>query len=443
MGKITSVVDLTIARNTRVASAAGFGVPMILGLHTRFADFWASYEDTDSMLEAGFLITDAEYKAAAKEFGQAQRPEKVIIGKRTALVAQVDTITPDVSTQAVQDFEVTIDGVLYSFTSDANPTAAEVVAGLAALINADADCPAAATGVATLILTAKTAGIGFSVSVSANLADVATTANHSVADDIARIVNGVDGGQVGNDAWYMLHLTSRTDQDILQAAAEIETRKKAFIGCNSDADVKNGVSDNLLLQLEALGYDRTAYLFSKAQASYPENAWSGQTLPFDPGSETWKFQTAKGVTADDLTGTEHDNIQGHKGNTYESVGGQSMFAEGVVVSGEYIDIIRGIDWLESTMSANVFSLFIQAAGSTGKVPFTDIGISQVEQRIQQSLDLGVSRGLLVRGSIVISMPKEVDVPQADKAARLLQGITWEAQLAGAIHKAKIRGTVVL
>ena len=87
----------------------------------------------------------------------------------------IHTITPTiVNPAAAQTDVVTIDGVACSFTSDATPTAAEIVAGLQAAIAASAAVGKfVVSGVATLILTPATA-VDPVVSVSANLTDVQT-----------------------------------------------------------------------------------------------------------------------------------------------------------------------------------------------------------------------------------------------------------------------------
>ena len=94
-----------------------------------------------------------------------------------ASTAQVNTLTPTVVAEdAIQTDTVTINGVAYEFTSDATPTATEIVTGLKSLINAWTE-PVTATGTVTLILTADTAGVPFTTVASANLANVATQAN--------------------------------------------------------------------------------------------------------------------------------------------------------------------------------------------------------------------------------------------------------------------------
>jgi len=78
-------------------------------------------------------------------------------------------VTPDVSTQAIQHFIQTINGVNYDFLSSATPTASEVVTGLIALINADSLCPVTGSGTDILTLTPKILGAPFTHTESSNL----------------------------------------------------------------------------------------------------------------------------------------------------------------------------------------------------------------------------------------------------------------------------------
>ncbi len=96
-------------------------------------------------------------------------------------VAQVNTLTPTVANNAL--YTVTINGTAFNYTSDSTATANEIVAGLLALINADGALSVTASGTSTLILTADVAGDSFTIAVTANLTNVATTPNTTAAPE--------------------------------------------------------------------------------------------------------------------------------------------------------------------------------------------------------------------------------------------------------------------
>lgn len=428
---LSDIVNVTISRTGRSVARAGFGVPMILGLNLPGPDLIKYYGDLDEVAD-DFLTSDAEYIAANRMFAQSPAPSRIAIGKRSANVAQVVTFTPNVSLQAIQDFEVTINGTLYSFESDADPTPAEVVTGLIALINAGSH-PVTASGTTTLIVTADVAGQAFTYASSANMPGVLTTPNTSVTEALNAIVDLANGRD-----WYALMLTSRVEIDILNAAAWVETQRRIFVACSDAAAVITNSTSDVASQLQDLSYFRTAYLFSEDQDAFPDAAWLGRCLPTDPGSETWKFKTLVGIDADELTSSEEGFAQGKNANIYTEVAGVSITSEGVMAGGEFIDVVRFIDFLTARIEENVYSAMI----NVDKIPFTDGGIAVIENEIKAVLANGVAvGGLSADPAPEVVVPKAADVLPADKAARRLTGVTFTGTLAGAIHATVIRGTL--
>lgn len=110
-----------------------------------------------------------------------------------------------------------------------------------------------------------------------------------------------------------------------------------------------------------------------------------------------------------------------------------------MAGGRFIDIQRGIDWLEQTMANAIANRLLNA----DKVPYTDAGASIIEAEISAVLDRGVTVGLLgplLDGSgkfYKITVPKVASQLTADRTARYFPGITVQAQLAGAVHSLAI------
>ena len=99
-----------------------------------------------------------------------------------------------------------------------------------------------------------------------------------------------------------------------------------------------------------------------------------------------------------------------------------------------------IDFIQARITENVFGLLV----TKPKVPYTDPGITQIEAQINQVLQNNVIiGGIAANPPFTISVPKAVDIPSIDKAARTLNGVTFQATLTGAIHAVNINGTVTL
>jgi hypothetical protein len=183
----------------------------------------------------------------------------------------------------------------------------------------------------------------------------------------------------------------------------------------------------------------TAVTITEEQAgnmSFPEFAWMGGQLPKDPGSITWKFKQLTGTTPDVLTTNAVTNTEGKNGNTYQTVGGVNITQQGVVSSGEFIDIIRGVDWIQTRITENVFTVL----ANSDKVPYTDPGVGIIVGTVRAFLTgPAVDNNVLVEDTISVSAPAVADVDPTDKANRLLPDVLFDGGLAGAVHKTIISG----
>ena len=245
--------------------------------------------------------------------------------------------------------------------------------------------------------------------------------------------------------WYALILTRQGDEaaqlaDIAAAAVWIEARNKIYIGCIDQASMITAATDDIASTLKTAGYDRTAIMYSTDHESYPEAAWMGRCLPTDPGSLTWRNRTLAGITVDNLTTTAVNYLKDKNANYYEHISGVNMISSAAAMaSGEFIDIIRGTDWLQARIAEGVFFRLVTA----DKIPFTTQGIAVIENELRYRLEKAVDVGLLVDGSIVITAPNIVDVDPLEKGQRFLNNMAFTAQLAGAVHKITIVGKLTL
>ncbi|WP_448510318.1 DUF3383 family protein [Immundisolibacter sp.] len=428
---IEEIVKVSIVRGSKTITRAGFGTPLILSSDAVFTGV-RTYNSLKSV-EADFLTSTSVWKWANKLFGQEKKPKQIKVARRTALVAQVNTVNIPAAPDGA--YTVTINGVGYTFNAVASSVAAIRTALLGAINAATAlHGVTASNGVPAgdLVLTCV-AGQGFSVSVTANMTVAATTANNGAAEDI-------QAAEAADDDFYCVLLTSRTAVDILNAAMLIESRRKIFLACTNDAGVKTNGANNIAALLKARGYTRTALIWSGDQANGPEAGWAGRCLPLDAGSETWKFKDVVGIVADKFTDTELANLKLNNVNNYRTIAGFSMMSEGQVAAGEFIDVIRFIDWLQAQIEENVFAALI----SVPKIPYTDAGVAMIENVIRAQLQRGINvGGLRADPAPEVVVPKVADVELADRGARLLPDISFNAQLAGAIHAVEIDGTVTV
>jgi len=242
-----------------------------------------------------------------------------------------------------------------------------------------------------------------------------------------------------NDWYFLIYAQGHYDSaGVKLLAADIETKLKLFFALSFDPRTITSSTDDLASELQALNYDRTIVAFTKVDDNHIEAAWIGLNAPKDPGSITWKFKTLSGVTADDYTDTEKTNVKGKNANLYNEIGGIDIMEEGVVISGEYIDVMRGVDWIQARIEEKVYSTL----AASDKVPYTDAGVDIVKSDVNSILRIAIGQGILADDPApAVTAPDVADIPTADKQARILRDVEFTATLAGAIHKVYIDGFV--
>lgn len=344
-------------------------------------------------------------------------------------------------------YSVTINGIVFDYTSGNSVTNNEEVAlGMVNLINATAGLvPVSASdnGNGTFEINSTTSA---SFRIQASPFTYVSIQKGIIIQPYVpstNIVSDLNNIQAINNDWYALAVLDRYSPTVQAVAAWIETQIKIFGTASQDLNIINvptGVdTTSIAAILNTHGYARSFVLFGEdADTDYPECAWFGKCLPFDPGSETWAFKTLNSIAYSNLSSTQENNAFSKNCNTYEYIGGVGITQKGTVAVGEYIDIIRGVDWLTSTIQSYVYNLLVNSQ----KVPYTDSGITAIESQVRRALQLGVENNFIAQNpAYQIFVPLASSVPSVDKANRILRNVKFQATLAGAIHAVVITGNV--
>lgn len=432
---LSEIVDVNISRESTTVDIASFNTGMFLGLHKNFTEVAKAYASTSELLADGFQSTDPEYKAAVAYFGQELRPTELIIGRRATNDSM--TVTPTAAAASGVVYTVKVNGTTYTYTSAGVETQATVATNFAAIITANVDVNASASlGVITIV--PAVAATPYSVQLITSNLTKGLTASGSWASALQAVY---DAGL----NWYTFGTYSHLPADILDIAAWASSNTVIYGYSTSNTTDTTSTTTGIMAQLQALGYDR-AYGLWNAEATndaagagkYPEMAWMGDRLVYAPGSDTWMFKDLSGVAVDALSTTASSYIRGYSGNTYERIGGANITREGKVASGEYIDIIRGIDWLDARMTERIYSRLVNLQ----KIPYTGVGVQIIVTEIRGALEEGITNGLIDGATpYTITVPKVLDVSPTMRAAREFPAIKFTARLAGAIHKIEVSGVV--
>ncbi len=193
--------------------------------------------------------------------------------------------------------------------------------------------------------------------------------------------------------------------------------------------------------------------------AYPEASFLGEMLTVDfdgrATTKTGKFKALPGITASPLTQNQFDALIGdgaaaaRYGNAYVSIAGTDMVAEGTMASGEFFDVMHGIDWLLAEIQFRVFAKL----ATLPKVPYTDSGMEILIAQVRDALVQGQLNGLIApdepdgSGGIIrgfdVTAPSVFTVSPANRAARIAPPITFTARIAGAVHFLTVNGTVTV
>lgn len=244
-----------------------------------------------------------------------------------------------------------------------------------------------------------------------------------------------------NDNWYGMVSVSKTKADIVAISAVAETIKpgRLHFAITGDADVKNAVSENVAEVLSEAGYFRTALIFSSDTDVYA-NAGQCAYLGYEPGSFTFNYKEIRGVKAEVLTAQQRQNLIDQKCQVQRTVSGLKRLVDsGMVSSGEWIDIMHGIDWMTARLSENIFAIL----ASTPKVAMNDGGLAVLGTEMRRNLAIANSAPYnFINDDYTVFIPLAENISPVDKANRTVDGLTFEASPQGAIHIVKVRGKLI-
>lgn len=452
MATIESIVNVSISRDSKAVQQAAFDVMLFLGRNKFWGERYRAFSSLSEMTAAGVPSNSAEYYAARDYFSPDGAPTVIAIGRKdpSKVVLSFDVANDTTYTVYVGDGETATQEA--SFTSDADATGAEIAAGLELAIDTLAVASISTTVVGETVEITEVASTTAIVNQWSSNIDVTYTDTETFSEAFTAVSNE-------NDTWYAVSTYSHSQSDIEAVAAYAQTVKKLYgYSTGNTVDITSATT-NVAGQLQLSGYTRTEGVRivdagtdtdpASTDVVYPECTWFGRMLTKAPGSATWKFKELTGIQPDPLTTTEANYAIAKNLNTYETIGGQAITREGVVASGEYIDVIRGIDWLESRMEERIYARLV----NLDKIPFTQAGINSVAAEVEAQLIEAQDAGFLAadfvddKGNVVkgytITIPKIASISQADKVARSLTGISFIGKLASAVHTVAIEGTVTV
>lgn len=240
-----------------------------------------------------------------------------------------------------------------------------------------------------------------------------------------------------DEDWYFVSLATGTAADFITISDIVEGE-----GYKIAAHTVDSIED--LTTLSAKKYDRTFVMMHDKLEQYPHLALIGGHGSKPVGSITYKFKRLIGVDPAPYDATTLLAIHALNGFAYVSKGGQYQTSEGTMLSGEYIDVIHGKDWVKVNMENAIAQLF----ANNDKISFDDVGIPRIEGEARTILEIAGQQGIIALDDAgqplyTLTALNRAQTNAADRVERHYKGLSFSLELAGAIHEATVYGEMVV
>lgn len=247
--------------------------------------------------------------------------------------------------------------------------------------------------------------------------------------------------------WYVICPCGLEETEYTDIAEWTEAREKifAFTTMSTTNPVGKlfyrsfGVYGKPLVSMEDTAIPKDNY--------YAHVAMTAKCLCYESGSETWANMVVNGIAESTLVSTTINTLETQSLSYIIKVGNKIITQGAKTAAGEWIDLIRFRDWLHVDMAQRVCNLLI----SNPKIPYTDNGITAVENQMVASLKEGQTRGGIAEKEFddmgeeipgyKTMVPLASSLTSAQRASRTLKDCKFKARIAGAIHMVEITGSL--
>jgi hypothetical protein len=457
--QLENIVQVTIERNTRVPSMKSFSEHLVaaefspVGINPVFdPDHRVRvFGSLDEIAAAGFPTDGFIYRAASKQYSQSKHIGNMYVGWKIPGGVNITTGILSAALSAGSIIAWTVNGTnMTEIEFDIEGSSEKCIDRMVADLKDDFGnlFTAKKVDANTITLYGAAATVNVTITGGSPVPTMTFTGKAIPADvNWTATLNKI---KEQNNDWYGISVGARMMAHQQECAQWIQANEKIGGLCSGDSTITDEETGDIAAWAKLNNLDRVFVLFHPdaklADASVdaispidpiPEVGLFGKMLTYKPGEATWKFKELQNIPTYELTQGQVKNVETKNANWYMTTGSVPMTSNGQVASGEYIDIIVGLDWLKARIQNLVFTALINVP----KVPFTDEGVQMVVSPLKAALEEAKTNGLLASYEIIF--PAVADVSITDKGKRFLPNVDFSGVLAGAIHATKINGVVTL
>lgn len=442
-----SDISISISLSAVGPSAPGFGIPLIASPNATFPDRVRTYTDLPSF-QADFTDpTSPEVRAAEVIFGQDPAPSIVKVGRCVGVPTQTYVIAAS-AVRNSSPYAVNVKGqfpdAAISITSGGSATNDAIIAALVTALNTtpSKNFTAAATGTTgsqVCTVTANSPGAWFSLEV-VDVTALAVKQTHS--DPVTSIATDLAAMLTVDPDFYGVITLYDSQAYVNAAAAWVQSNGKIYAPTvNETAAITTAISNGDTLDaLHTSAYNRVLGQYHPSPAAFLGAGLFGRMLPIDPGKDDWKWPTISGMPSVALTPDQIAKLTARDANSYRTYLGDPIAFNGTMADGTFVDIIRGRDWLATTIQLQIYSAIKAASDRGQKIPFNDAGIAAIAAELKTALKAGFAAGV-INDDFTITIPKKSSISPSNVAARNLAGISFSATLQGSVHDVPVTGSI--
>lgn len=446
-------VQSRIQLATTSSTSANLGATVFVTEHAYFFERLRGYSSFEEVQQDPAIPSTSDaYAAMQLGFTQPGCVTPLYIGRRevdltTLSFTAANNTEYTFKIRVLQESTYDITEYTITFTSDSDATVEEIKTGVDADLTTKVTSGIVVGGDLTTITITPDTGYQVAFESVSNEISMAFTTTETAADLYAALI------EENASDWYFLTTNDHTETFVLAMAATVEASEnsdypKQYHLSLADTNILTPLTDppvDIPAKLLDFGYVRTVWQWHQdADTLFPEVANTCYNGQFQAGSTTWKFMVnLKGVNPvrDPLTGklltTARQGYIADRNGNWQGIERDIRFAHGgKTVGGEWIDTIRGKDWLNDQIEKRLLDLLLNQVGS--KLSFVEADYLKIEGVINKILQEAVGFKFL-SGYIPASAPR--DISFGDQAARILRNVNWTGYLAGAIHFIVVNGVL--
>lgn len=259
------------------------------------------------------------------------------------------------------------------------------------------------------------------------------------------VVNELDKIRITNDEWYILLTDLTTDEMIVAISKWAESTAVATANNISKPKLYFAKTSNVELAGEIT--EQRAVIVctdeSSLETEEADAAWVGYNAPAYPESTNWKFKMPNGVSPVSFTDSTKDILESGNFNFMTTENKRRYMKNGVCADGTFIDQIVGADYLTLSIQDALYETFV----NNRKIPYTDDGFTVIASAVLTALDSAANLGIIAKdqesGAPIYSVkvPKFSESTAAQRKARVMPDIIWEAQQESAVNGVKTTGVL--